>query len=86
MRNPCQRSFRERSFRSFRQARETVARMFQEMQRTLNAEGEYSESEEEYETDSDAEQTPAQASAESNKVYEYILVQACTQPSLPSYV
>ncbi|KAF9283331.1 hypothetical protein BGZ68_005409 [Mortierella alpina] len=46
------------------QARETVARMFQEMQRTLNAEGEYSESEEEYETDSDAEQTPAQASAE----------------------
>ncbi|KAF9571628.1 hypothetical protein EC968_000368 [Mortierella alpina] len=46
------------------QARETVARMFQEMQRTLNAEGECTESEEEYETDSDTEQNPAQASTE----------------------
>ncbi|KAF9944557.1 hypothetical protein BGZ70_004522, partial [Mortierella alpina] len=46
------------------EARETVARMFQEMQRTLNAEGEYTESEDEYETDSDTDQTAAQASTE----------------------
>ncbi|KAF9983661.1 hypothetical protein BGZ75_004878 [Mortierella antarctica] len=46
------------------EARETVARMFQEMQRTLNAEGEYTESEEEYETDSDTEKTAAQATTE----------------------
>ncbi|KAF9958784.1 hypothetical protein BGZ72_010925 [Mortierella alpina] len=47
------------------QARETVARMFQEMQRTLNAEGEYTDSEDEFETDSETEQTPAQATTES---------------------
>ncbi|KAG0285688.1 hypothetical protein BGZ96_010103, partial [Linnemannia gamsii] len=35
------------------QARDTVAKMFEEMRRTLNAVGDYSDSEDEYETDSD---------------------------------
>ncbi|KAG9067886.1 hypothetical protein KI688_011477 [Linnemannia hyalina] len=37
------------------EARETVRKMFDEMRRTLNAEGDYSDSEDEYETDSDTE-------------------------------
>ncbi|KAG0202537.1 hypothetical protein BGX28_004984 [Mortierella sp. GBA30] len=53
----------DRANMSEEQARETVARMFQEMSRTLNAEGDYSESEEEY-TDSDNEETVRQGSAQ----------------------
>ncbi|KAK5808868.1 Argonaute siRNA chaperone complex subunit Arb1-domain-containing protein [Linnemannia elongata] len=37
------------------EARETVRKMFDEMRRTLNAEGDYNDSEDEYETNSDTE-------------------------------
>ncbi|KAF9089097.1 hypothetical protein BGX29_012205 [Mortierella sp. GBA35] len=48
------------------QARDTVAKILDEMRRTLNAVGDYSESEDEYETDSDVEGNSSNNSTANN--------------------
>ncbi|KAF8947050.1 hypothetical protein BGZ47_010392 [Haplosporangium gracile] len=49
------------------EARDTVRKMFDEMRRTLNAEGDYSDSEDEYETGSDAEDNNTTAATTTDK-------------------